>query len=201
MRPSPQASPTRSTFLSPIQTGGSALRPSGPPLTELRSNAFLRRQYTGGNVSPTKGIYRIPHGVSCQTGTAIEVERPLLPVARHMTGTIAALTQQLTGQGFSPEKATFSCSNTSEPRTSRHRRTLTTIPTSPKKVELSSVTEESEFRNATEVGKRSARSGSPTKWIRPRPKSVLGIRHGVQRSIDDNQGRGMFLVHQMTGSR
>lgn len=43
-------------------------------------------------------------------------------------------------------------------------------------------------------------AGSPTKQIglatpRPRPKSVIGIRSG--KSVDE--GRGMFLVKQMTG--
>jgi hypothetical protein len=45
------------------------------------------------------------------------------------------------------------------------------------------------------------RSASPTKQLgtireRPRPKSVIGMRHA--KSIDE--GRGMFLVRQMTGS-
>lgn len=46
-------------------------------------------------------------------------------------------------------------------------------------------------------------AGSPTKGlgmgmggnVRPRPKSVIGVRSG--RSVDE--GRGMYLVRQMTG--
>jgi hypothetical protein len=46
-------------------------------------------------------------------------------------------------------------------------------------------------------------TSSPTKQAgmiggRPRPKSVIGMRSGGGKSIDE--GRGMYLVRQMTGS-
>jgi len=59
-------------------------------------------------------------------------------------------------------------------------------------------------RQLTGGGLSPTRSISPTKQlgmvapgtIRPRPKSVIGMRNS--KSVDE--GRGMFLVRQMTGS-
>jgi hypothetical protein len=45
------------------------------------------------------------------------------------------------------------------------------------------------------TGGGTTRSSSPTK-VRPRPKSVVGMRSGG-KSMDE--GRGMFLVRQATG--
>lgn len=59
------------------------------------------------------------------------------------------------------------------------------------------------FRQLTGGGLSPTRSISPTKQLgmmgggmRPRPKSVIGMRN--TKSIDE--GRGMYLVRQMTGS-
>lgn len=54
-------------------------------------------------------------------------------------------------------------------------------------------------RQVTGSGLNPTRSISPTKpGMRPRPKSVIGMRSGGGKSIDE--GRGMFLVRQMTGA-
>lgn len=55
------------------------------------------------------------------------------------------------------------------------------------------------LRQMTGGGLSPTRSLSPTKQLglsRPRPKSVIGMRN--TKSVDE--GRGMFLVRQMTGT-
>jgi len=59
------------------------------------------------------------------------------------------------------------------------------------------------LRQLTGGGLSPTRSISPTKQlgmarsgIRPRPKSVIGMR-GINN--DENRGRGMYLIRQMTG--
>lgn len=230
-----------------MNTGSTIFATRGPGVSTLV------KQMTGNGTSfsPTRSLTRSP-SPSPQRGSKADQQLynppdspPRSPTinGRAVGGTIAKLTQQLTGNGL------VFLSGGSRPPIIEGISVLMTIvllflnfniairASSPEMVVLDTVTEEDApagSRQTTSVHgsnkllhqrsflflgsswaisrQMTGGSLSPTRQLNSgsvsptrtaflrRPKSLLGSRHGHHRSLDEREGRGMFLVKQMTGT-
>jgi len=212
-----------------MNTGSTIFATRGPGVSTLV------KQMTGNGTSfsPTRSLTRSP-SPSPQRGSKADQQLynppdspPRSPTinGRAVGGTIAKLTQQLTGNGLvflsggsrppiieairasSPEMVVLD-TVTEEDAPAGSRQT-TSVHGSNKLLHQRSLSKGSSWAISRQMTggslspTRQLNSGSisPTRtaFLR-RPKSLLGSRHGHHRSLDEREGRGMFLVKQMTGT-